>query len=81
MKEGGQIKQKERRYIYRYRYRYIHTHTHTYTHRHRQRCGDSQREEAGVSGAGRDFAGGNGYTMQYADGVLLSCILATCMVL
>ena len=59
----------------------IYTHTHTYTHRHRQRCGDSQREEAGVSGAGRDFAGGNGYTMQYADGVLLSCILATCMVL
>ena len=32
-------------------------------------------------GTERDFAWGDGHTVQHADGVLLSCMLETCTVL
>ena len=32
-------------------------------------------------GMEQDFAWGDGHTMQYADNVLLSCVLETCMAL
>ena len=37
--------------------------------------------KAGGMGTERDFAWGDGHTMQGADDVLLSCALETCLVL